>query len=69
MKNLLGAFAAAAVLALSPFGVSPQSSIKLSEGCAQILPGTGTCCPQQIAIGATPTENIEGYYYKSEGPC
>lgn len=70
-KSILHAAAVALAFTAVPLAFSPEKGLTVNDACAQSVkvPGTGTCCYQTSALCVTPTGNIEGRYYKSEGMC
>ena len=72
MQNttIFRAAALAVTLTAAPFTLSPTQGLARNDACGQVkLPGTGTCCYQMSAMCVTPTGNVEGRYFKSEGMC
>ena len=65
-------FCAALVTAFvaTPLAYSPSRGVAENSACAQVKnPTAGTCCLQEWAVCVTPTGNIYGRYFKSEGMC
>jgi hypothetical protein len=69
-RTVLRAAALAVTLTAAPFTFTPAKGLARNDACGQVkLPGTGTCCYQTSAMCVTPSGNVEGRYFKSEGMC
>lgn len=70
-KSFVHAVAVGLAFTAAPLAFSPGQGVIANDACAQgvKVPGTGTCCYQTSAMCITPTGNVEGRYYKSEGMC